>query len=80
MIIKRYEDGKLVTIIEIDDSKPRPSIEQQDRAQGYRDRVYGCCNDWYKRNRLDAGAAYEQGQRDAERSEFLYGTPVRIYV
>lgn len=82
MIIKRYENGRLCLVIEVDENKkrPKPTVEIQDRAAGYRDRLYGMYNEWYRRNRIDGGMAYERGYNDADRE--LGSTPsvVKIYV
>lgn len=82
MVIKRYENGRLCLVVEIEEEskKPRPSVELQDRAAGYRDRIYGMYNDWYRNNRADGGRAYDQGQQDAEHKTFPAQNVVKVYV
>jgi hypothetical protein len=83
MVIKRYENGKLCLVIEIDEERkksPRPTIEKQDRAAGYRDRIYGMYNDWYRNNRADGGRAYDLGQSDADREPYTDQEVTRRYV
>ena len=38
---------------------------ESDKQRGYKDRVSGYYDKWYRYNRLDDGAAYDEGQRMA---------------
>lgn len=37
------------------------TIQERDEAQGYRDRIAGYYDKWYRYNRPDDGAAYDAG-------------------
>ena len=37
----------------------------RDRKAGYRDRLLGYYDKWYRYNRSDNGAAYDEGQKEA---------------
>lgn len=69
LIITYYIDGKEMVYVKSHDTtytmeefeKMENERIEKDRAAGYRDRKAHCYDKWYRYNRPDDGAAYDEG-------------------
>ncbi len=62
-VLYKYADGKLYTADDLKNAYYEICLK--DVRAGFRDRIAGYYDKWYRYNRMDEGAAYDKGVRFA---------------